>query len=63
MDNLIIILIAFVAGVLLSGRRASRDPQIVYIVTESEQSSRGLGCIPLFVVGLVLVVVLMAVGR
>lgn len=55
MDSLlIIVLIAFVAGVVLSGRRVSREPQIIYVVSEPEPSS-GMGCLlPLLAIGLVL---------
>lgn len=53
---LIIILISFVAGVILSGRRLHREPQIIYVVSEPEPSS-GLGClVPLIVIGLVVFV-------
>ncbi len=57
-DSLLIIgLIAFVAGLLLSRRRVSPQPQIIYVVSEPEQSS-GLGCLlPLLVIGFVLFVV------
>jgi hypothetical protein len=58
MDSLlIIILIAFVAGVVLSGRRPRQEPQFIYVVPEPEPRS-GLGCLlPLMVLGLLLFVV------
>jgi hypothetical protein len=57
MDSLLITgLIAFIAGVVLSGRRPAPQPQIIYVVSEPEPSS-GLGCLLLVVIGLVLLVV------
>lgn len=52
MDTLlIVVLVAFVAGAALSARRPSREPQIIYVVTETEQ--RGGGCLaPLVFVGM-----------
>jgi hypothetical protein len=50
---LIILLIAFAAGVVLSGRRQSVQPQVI-IVTDPEASS-GTGCLlPLVFIGFVL---------
>ena len=49
MDSLlIVVLVAFVAGVVLSGRRSSPEPQIIYVVTEPEQRGGG-GCLPALV--------------
>ena len=55
MDTLlIIVLIAFVAGVALSGRRSSPEPQIIYVVTEPEPRGGGGCLVPLVFVGIVL---------
>lgn len=57
---LIIVLIAFVVGVALSGRTLPQ-PQVIYIQTEP-QASAGVGCLlPLLFVGFVLL--LLFAGR
>jgi len=57
MDTLlIIILVAFIAGVVLSGRRPSREPQIIYVATEPEQ--RGGGCLVPLVFAAIVVILL-----
>ena len=54
MDSLlIVVLVAFAAGVALSWRRTAPEPQIIYVVAEPEQRGGG-GCLaPLAVVGIV----------
>ena len=54
MDSLlIVVLVAFAAGVALSWRRPAPEPQIIYVVAEPEQRGGG-GCLaPLVVAGIV----------
>jgi hypothetical protein len=55
---LIVVLIAFVAGVALSGQRPMQDPQIIYIQREP-QTNAGGGCLlPLVFVALVVFILL-----
>ena len=59
MDTLlIIVLIAFVAGVALSGRRSSPEPQIIYVVTEPEPRGGGGCLVPLVFVAVVMFLLL-----
>ena len=49
MDSLlIVVLVAFAAGVALSWRRPAPEPQIIYVVAEPEQRGGG-GCLPALV--------------
>jgi hypothetical protein len=62
MDTLVIVvLIALVAGLLLSGQRSTPEPQFIYVVTTPEQSSGGVGCLlPLIFIGFVLFILFAA---
>jgi hypothetical protein len=53
---LIIILVAFVAGLAVSWPRPSREPQIIYVVAEPEQRSSGGCLLPLIFLVFVLIV-------
>ena len=61
MDTLLIVaLIAFVAGVVLSGRGLTQEPQRIYIVAEPEQRSQAGCLLPLILVAALLIIVLLA---
>jgi hypothetical protein len=57
MDSfLIVILIAFAAGIAVSWPRPSREPQMIYVVAEPEQRSSGGCLLPLIFIVFALIV-------
>ena len=61
MDTVLtIILIGFVAGLVMSILRPAPRTQVIYVPVEVADERGGLGCLPLIIVGIMVLLVLVA---
>jgi hypothetical protein len=58
----VLIISVIVCAVLLAGFRRRPQPQIIYVVAQAPQHQNGLGCLPLLILGALVLVALDVIG-